>query len=176
MDYLALIMQIALGLMLLLSAMLKLLSLGSLLDIMNLLRLTPNKLNKLIAVLLVCTELVTGSLVLFGFLARLAAIVGSLLFVGFIGLHSYALVRKIDMTCGCHGKWMSTRLGKAGLVQNSIYLIYAIPIIIWSTQPSLSLLNAISVQQFFTLILLPALLLLVISICTTVYSFERPTK
>ncbi|MGF7047632.1 putative membrane protein YphA (DoxX/SURF4 family) [Paenibacillus sp. DS2015] len=176
MDYLALIMQIALGLMLLLSAILKLLSLGSLLDIMNLLRLTPNKLNKVIAVLLVGAELATGSLILFGYFARIAAIVGSVLFIGFIGLHSYALVRKIDMTCGCHGRWTSTRLGKAGIVQNIIYLIYALPIIIWSTQPSLSLLITTSIQQVITLILLPALLLLVLSMCTTVYSFEKSIK
>lgn len=173
MDYLALIMQIALGLMLLLSAILKLLSLGSVLDIMNLLRLTPNNLNKLIAVLLIGAELATGSLILFGYLARMAAIVGSMLFIGLIGLHRYALVRKIDMTCGCHGRWMSTRLGKAGIVQNIIYLIYALPIMIWSTQPSLSLLITISFQQLVTLILLPALLLLVLSMCATVYSFEK---
>ncbi|PRA03647.1 MULTISPECIES: MauE/DoxX family redox-associated membrane protein [unclassified Paenibacillus] len=176
MDYLALIMQIALGLILLLSAVLKLLSLGSLLDIMNLLRLTPKNLNKLIAVLLVGAELATGSLILFGYLARTAAIVGSVLFIGFIGLHRYALARKIDMTCGCHGKWISTRLGKAGIVQNSIYLIYALPIIFWSTQPSLSLLITTSIQQVITLILLPAFLLLVLSMCTTVYSFEKPIK
>ncbi|BBH22061.1 hypothetical protein Back11_34060 [Paenibacillus baekrokdamisoli] len=173
MDYFALIMQIALGLMLLLSAILKLLSLGSLLNIMNLLSLTPAKLNKVIAVLLVGAELVTGSLILFGYLARMAAIVGSVLFIGFIGLHLYALVRKIDMTCGCHGRWMSTRLGKAGIVQNIILLIYALPIMIWSTQPSLSLVSTISMQQFVTLILLPVLLLLVLNMCTTVYSFEK---
>ncbi|MFB5266028.1 MauE/DoxX family redox-associated membrane protein [Paenibacillus enshidis] len=173
MDYLALIMQIALGLMLLLSAILKLLSIGSLLDIMNLLKLTPNNLNKLIAVLLIGVEFATGSLILFGYLARMAAIVVSVLFIGFIGLHRYALVRKIDMTCGCHGRWMSTKLGKAGIVQNIIYLIYALPVMIWSIQPSLSLLITISFQQFVTLILLPALLLLVLSMCATVYSFEK---
>jgi|GEM_PF-2920040 len=176
MDYLALIMQIALGLMLLLSAILKLLSFGSLLDIINLLRLTPNKLNKVVAILLVSVELATGSLILLGYLARMAAIVGSVLFIGFIWLHRYALVRKIDMTCGCHGRWMSTRLGKAGIVQNIIYLIYALPIMIWSTQASLSLLITISIQQFVTLILLPALLLLVLSMCTTIYSFEKSTN
>ncbi|MGE7827593.1 hypothetical protein [Paenibacillus sp. NPDC093718] len=41
MDYLALIMQIALGLILLLSAILKLLALGSLLDIMRLTKVNP---------------------------------------------------------------------------------------------------------------------------------------
>ncbi|OBZ16323.1 hypothetical protein A8L34_26970 [Bacillus sp. FJAT-27264] len=176
MDYFALIMQITLGLILLLSAILKLLSLGSLLNIINLLKVTPTKLNKVIAVLLVGAELATGSLILVGYMARMAALVGSLLFIGFIGLHLYALLRNIDMTCGCHGKWMSTRLGKAGIVQNIIYIIYAFPIMIWSTQPSLSLLITISIEQFVVLILLPVLLLLVLSMCTKVYSFERLTN
>jgi len=176
MNYLALILQIALGLMLLVSAILKLLSLGSLLNVINLLKLIPGSLNKLVAVLLVGVELATGSLILLGYFARSAAIVCSLLFICFIGLHGYAMVKKIDMTCGCHGRFMSTKLGKAGIVQNIVYLVYALPIMIWSTESSLSLLLTISIQQVTTLILLPALLLLLLSLCTSVYSFEKSIK
>lgn len=74
-------------------------------------------------------EVVAGILLLLGVWARAAASVFALLLVAFIVLIGQALIRGLDVECGCFGDlspFCKAKVGMCNIVQNSIMLAGAL--------------------------------------------------
>jgi uncharacterized membrane protein YphA (DoxX/SURF4 family) len=85
-------------------------------------------------------ELTAGACVVLGVWTRGAAAVLGTLLLGFIGLISSALLRGLNLECGCFGKlspFCSIKLGPCNLVQNGIMLAAALVILLVPRHPGL---------------------------------------
>jgi hypothetical protein len=68
-------------------------------------------------------ELLVGSLLIFGFFTRLAALAAVGLFVLFTGLIIYDLTRGQNSSCHCFGRLSSEKLTPMAVVRNAILLV-----------------------------------------------------
>jgi uncharacterized membrane protein YphA (DoxX/SURF4 family) len=77
-------------------------------------------------------ELLAAGALVIGFWTRAAAGVLGALLLGFIGLIAWALLQKMNVSCGCFGKispFCPEKIGMCNIVQNSIMLLMAFIII-----------------------------------------------
>ena len=88
-------------------------------------RVTGPELSMWVALVLPWLELVTGLGLLIPKLRRASGIILALLLLVFIGLHSSAWIRGLDISCGCFGKELSAESPNYLwlIVRNSLLLI-----------------------------------------------------
>ncbi len=100
---LLLLLRLALGAVFLYAAATKLPDMAGLAENVANYRLVPSVLVSIFATALVGIEIVTGLLLILGVAFRAAAVWSALMLVGFIAALTQALVRHIDLACGCFG-------------------------------------------------------------------------
>jgi len=81
-------------------------------------RMSPIVLENLVAMTLPWIELVAGLALLLGFHARAGAVISAVLMVAFTFIVGVALVRGIDVECGCFGTADATRVGVTKMLEN----------------------------------------------------------
>jgi uncharacterized membrane protein YphA (DoxX/SURF4 family) len=96
-------------------------------------RILPAQGNQLLAVVLPWCEIAAGLFLVAGIWTRAAGIVGALLFVSFGIAAGSALIRGLDIECGCFGTGAHARVGLTTLAIDLAGLIGTLPAI-WRTQ------------------------------------------
>ena len=89
-------------------------------------RLLPYFSINLAAILIPWIELTAGLLLLFGIRVRENSFIISLLMILFIFFVASAVVRDLDIECGCFGTHDGQRVGFQKLIENSILLLMGI--------------------------------------------------
>lgn len=86
-------------------------------------RILPAQANQFLALTLPWLEVVLGLLLVLGLWLRAAAGLASLLFLGFSVAVIAALVRQLDISCGCFGTGGAARMGIQTLVLDLFCLV-----------------------------------------------------
>lgn len=97
---------------------------GFAMDIANY-RLMPHELINLVAIILPWLELVTGLMLVMGFWVRANALIIAGLTIVFLIAISQALVRGLDVTCGCFGTVAASEVGVKNLLIDLALLLMA---------------------------------------------------
>lgn len=85
----------------------------------------------IIAITLPWIEFVIGLFLLFGISVRESAIVSSILMLVFIFMVGLALIRGLDINCGCFGTFEAQQVGITKLLENVILLLLGIHLILF---------------------------------------------
>jgi uncharacterized membrane protein YphA (DoxX/SURF4 family) len=89
-------------------------------------RMMPIPLENLIAISLPWIELVAALALIFGVRARAGAMLSALLLTGFTTAVFVAMIRGLDIECGCFGTNDATRVGWGKIGQNLAMLALAV--------------------------------------------------
>ena len=114
--------QILIGLLFAVAALAKLGDLHAFAQQVHNFRLVPGVLENFVAMTLPWVELVAALALLSGFRARSAGVVVALLMTVFSLGVLLAMVRGLDIECGCFGTGDATRVGVAKVLQNAALL------------------------------------------------------
>lgn len=88
----------------------------------------------LAAIWLPWVEVLSGAFLILGFFKRSAALLISLMLIGFIGLVALALLRGIDTSCGCFGSF--SRRADLSLILGDAVLLYFALKVFFSGRPA----------------------------------------
>lgn len=97
-------------------------------------RLLPLQLVNGVAIVLPWVELMVGLMLLVGIRVRAAATVAVALLVIFTAALLSALVRGLDISCGCFSQTAAERLGWGRVVEDVALLMGALVVAVWAPQ------------------------------------------
>jgi uncharacterized membrane protein YphA (DoxX/SURF4 family) len=97
-------------------------------------RLLPPVANQLLGVVLPWWEVGTGLLLVLGLWVRASSLLSALLFAGFASAITAALLRGLDIDCGCFGSGLSGRIGLRTLIVDLMGLALSIMVFGWGAK------------------------------------------
>jgi len=92
-------------------------------------QMLPAQPNQIMAVVLPWVEVAVGLLLVFGLWARAAGILAALMFSAFLVAVSVALVRGLDIECGCFGTGSASRVGFHALAFDLAWLAASVAVL-----------------------------------------------
>jgi uncharacterized membrane protein len=101
--------QVSIFLIFILSAVLKLKDMSAFANSVLEYRLLPKPLSLLYAWVAPFAEIAAGVLILFPALVQLGSLLLFALLISFFYAVSYVMIKKLDVECGCYGKWLESR-------------------------------------------------------------------
>lgn len=129
MEYLNLIMVWVLGLNLIIAGLGKLTDLGGFARIVSTIIPFPKKLSYTVGLFLPFIEILLGvTLIILG--SNLVAWAVLLLFICFLIVNIISISTNNEITCNCYGAFLSGKLGKDGIFNNIVLIIFIVIIII----------------------------------------------
>ncbi len=130
-PYTALVCRIAVGLVLVIAGGMKLFDMPTLAQNIENFRLLPVSWVNVVAIILPPVEVIAGLCLIFGFAINGSLFIATSLFVIFgIAIES-AILRGLDIECGCFGTSDADMVGLKALIRDVIFLIATIPV--WLT-------------------------------------------
>jgi uncharacterized membrane protein YphA (DoxX/SURF4 family) len=117
--------QIVIGAIFLVAALAKLGDLRSFAEQIHNFRMVPVAMENLVAMILPWVELVAAMALLLGIRARAGAVLTAAMMAAFTVAVALALVRGLDIECGCFGTADAAQVGVTKLLQNSAMLAVA---------------------------------------------------
>ena len=132
-DRLLALLRIALGVLFVYSSLTKLPDMALFAESVSNYRLLPAMLIPFFASALVGTEFVAGLALVFGLGARAAAGWTAVMLVGFIVALSQALVRGIDLGCGCFGSTDAEQVSWGTVGRDVLMLAAALAVVRWGS-------------------------------------------
>jgi uncharacterized membrane protein YphA (DoxX/SURF4 family) len=129
-DWLFTALRIAVGGVLFYAGFMKLNSTAQFAELIANYRILPAQGNQLAAAVLPWCEVSTGLFLITGIWTRAAGMVASTLFLIFAGGVTAALVRGLDIECGCFGTESHARVGLETLVKDVAGLIAAMVVVL----------------------------------------------
>ena len=129
--------RVVLGLLFLYAASLKLVDLPTFASSIEGYRITPNEWSPMIALAVPSVEVVVGLALVAGLHARGAALLSAAMLIAFSAAIAQAMVRGINIDCGCFGASSPQKADSLALLRNSALLLLAMavlakPIAPWS--------------------------------------------
>lgn len=97
-------------------------------------RLLPVELVNLVALVLPWLELLVGLMLVVGLRVRAAAVVASGLLLVFTVALVSALVRGLDIHCGCFSQTAAERIGWGRVIEDVLLLAAAVVVVVWTPQ------------------------------------------
>jgi uncharacterized membrane protein YphA (DoxX/SURF4 family) len=134
-NLLVLMFRLALGVLLFYTGFQKLNTPAQFAEIIANFRLLPAQGNQLLAVILPWCEISAGLLLVLGLWTRAAGIVATAMFLAFGVAVTSALIRGLDIECGCFGTASQARVGLTTLAIDASGLIAA-TIVVWKSSQS----------------------------------------
>jgi len=117
--------QIAIGILMAWAGLAKIGDLRGFAEQLHNFRMMPIPIENLIAISLPWIELVAAMALIFGVRARAGAMLAALLLAAFTAAVFLAMVRGLDIECGCFGTHDATRVGWVKIGQNLLMLALA---------------------------------------------------
>lgn len=155
MEYLGLIMRIALTMTLLLSGLAKVFDLKSSARIASSVGILPKSIARAFGVLLPFLEILLSVLLFLNYFPKIVAVVVELLFLSFLIANITVVAQKKDIACNCFGRLMRGTMGVGGIFHSLILLLCGAFVIF---RPELSFVSFVQVSMPIEvgLIVLPA--------------------
>lgn len=92
-------------------------------------RLFPAQVNQLLGVVLPWWEVTAGTLLCLGLWERSCGILSAILFAGFAAATGSALLRHLDIACGCFGTESASRLDARSLALEGLCLVLSLLVV-----------------------------------------------
>jgi len=121
-KYLLFFLRILLGSLFIYSAVTKIVDTSYFVKSIENYKLLPSESLNIIAMIIPALELIVGVFLLLGVFVKESALVGSILMIIFILAVATALVRGLDIDCGCFGTAGGSRVGLLKLFENFLIL------------------------------------------------------
>jgi uncharacterized membrane protein YphA (DoxX/SURF4 family) len=121
-KYLLFFLRILLGSLFIYSAVTKIFDTSYFVKSIENYKLLPSESLNIIAMIIPALELIVGVFLLLGVFVKESALVGSILMIIFILAVATALVRGLDIDCGCFGTAGGSRVGVLKLFENFLIL------------------------------------------------------
>jgi uncharacterized membrane protein YphA (DoxX/SURF4 family) len=118
--------QVAIGLVLIVAALPKIGDMSSFATAVHNFRIVPVVTENLLAMMLPWIELVAGLALILGFRARAGGVIATALMGVFLVAILAAMVRGLDIECGCFGTADAAKVGFAKLAENTTYVVLAV--------------------------------------------------
>ena len=131
-PYLSLSLRWALGAVLVYAGWSKVFDMAGLADAVERYRILPTATVNLVAIVLPPLELVAGFCLMFGLLLEGALSLATVMFVVFLVVIESAILRGLDIECGCFGTSNAEKVGIQLLIRDALLLLAVVPI--WMTQ------------------------------------------
>ena len=122
-KYLLLIIRIAVGGIFIYSALTKITDLEYFAKSLYNYRILPEASLNLFALIIPWLELIIGLFIVLGIFVRESALLGGFLMIVFIAAISIAIVRGLDIECGCFGTKDGSRVGILRIVEDLLILL-----------------------------------------------------
>ena len=122
-KYLLLVIRIIVGGIFIYSALTKITDLGYFAKSLYNYRILPEVTLNLFALLIPWLELIIGLLIVLGIFVRESALLGGILMIVFIAAISIAIVRGLDIECGCFGTKDGSRVGLMRIIEDLLILL-----------------------------------------------------
>jgi len=97
-------------------------------------RLLPVEVVNLVALVLPWLELLVGLMLVVGLRVRAAAVIASGLLLVFTVALVSALVRGLDIHCGCFSQTAAERIGWGRVIEDVLLLAAAVVLVVWTPQ------------------------------------------
>lgn len=146
MQYLGLIMSLALGLTLLLSGIAKIFDLRASARIVASVGILPNLWAKVFGRVLPFVEVVLALLLICGIYVQISLVLSLALFLSFIIANVYVILQGKDIACNCFGRLLSGTMGWGGVYHSLILLCCGAVAIV---SPSLSIRELVETSGMF---------------------------
>jgi uncharacterized membrane protein YphA (DoxX/SURF4 family) len=122
-KYLLLIIRVIIGALFIYSAITKIIDTEYFVKSLYNYRLLPEEWLNFFALFIPWLELIIGGLLVLGIFVRESALLGSIMMVLFIAAISIAVVRGLDIECGCFGTRDGSRVGVLRIIEDLFILL-----------------------------------------------------